>query len=148
MLSLFLSCCRNFPKSLVFLNFIILDKINKIFVKFLRLLNKSLFGIPSDDCIWGFTVSSTQLSYFSTEKKKLIRGKILSKAKTDSSALAISHSFLLRYRPKQSNKLYSTVVTKGSSIGANQFQILSQQKQKRKTYIKYLLKQSMLTSYH
>ena len=87
-----------FPlESVLFLNFIILDEINKIFIKFLRLLNKSLFGMPSDDCVWGFTESVIQLSYFLTEKK-LIRGKILSKVKTDCSVLALSYFFLLLYR--------------------------------------------------
>lgn len=38
-----------FPyESVVFLNFIILDEIDKIFIKFLRLLKRTLFGIPSD----------------------------------------------------------------------------------------------------
>ena len=36
-----------------------------------------------------YRVSNTHLSYFSTEKKKLIRGKILPKVKTDCSALEI-----------------------------------------------------------
>ena len=61
---------------MVFLNFIILEKINKIFIQFLGLLNKSRFGITSDDCVWGFTVSYTQLSYFSTKmRKNFVKGK-------------------------------------------------------------------------
>lgn len=64
----------------VFLNFIILDEINKILRKFLGLLNQSLFGIPSDDCVWGFT-ESVMHSLVLNWKKKINRRKNFVKGK-------------------------------------------------------------------
>lgn len=133
---------------MVFLNFSILEKINKTFIPFFGLLNKSRFGISSDDCVWGFTISYTQLSYFSTNmRKNFVNGKnwlfssrnFLFTSPLSPSFLSLQFTFfrlftvLLSYifikmkyfRPKQNNKLYSTVVTEGGSVGANLFQILS-----------------------
>ena len=84
-----------FPlESVLFLNFVILDEINKVFETFKQITFWNAFRWLR---LRVYRVSNTQLSYFLTEKK-LIRGKILSKVKTDCSLLAISYFFLLLYR--------------------------------------------------
>ena len=66
---------------MVFSNFTILDGINKFFIRFLRLLNKSLYGIPPDHCVWGFTESvihslvTSQLKKRNNKKKNFVKGK-------------------------------------------------------------------------
>ena len=58
----------------------------------MRLSNKSILGIPSDDCVWGFTEPVIHSLVTSQLKKKIIRAKILSKVKTDCSTLGIHGS--------------------------------------------------------
>ena len=68
-------------ESVIILNFINLDEINKLFIKFLTLLNKSLFGIPSDDCVWGFKESVIHSLVTSHLKKKINKRKNFVKSK-------------------------------------------------------------------